>query len=500
MKRRLKFAFIIILLVNISMLQAQKKPNIIVFMVDDMGWQDTSYPFDSALSAYNKIYSTINMQKLAKMGVAFTNAYSTPVCTPSRVSLLTGMNVLQHQVTNWTSPFKDAPTGQKDKQFAEPKWNHNGLSPVPGIPHTAYATPISQILKDNGYFTIHAGKAHWASSGTPGSNPYSLGFIVNIAGTSTGRPASFLGKENFGRNTADYHGVENMQEYFGKDIYLTEALTLEALKALDYPVKNKLPFFLNLGHYALHDPLMADNRYYEKYLAQGLSKNEAKYASMIEGMDKSLGDILAYLEKHAIIDNTHIIFISDNGGLSLTPPRDGEPHTHNAPLRSGKGSIYEGGIRVPLIIKGTKGNVKGKRIDTPVIIEDIFPTILDMSKVRYSALPQKIDGRSAMGYLDGKTKNDTDSRPLFFHTPNKWTQNDGDGFNYKSAVRKGFFKLIYNWRQDSYELYHLIDDIGEKNNLIAVKEVQSIATELKEILHTRIKSSSSPVPSKTVEK
>src|SRR5690606_27273837 len=145
------------------------------------------------------------MQKLAKMGVAFTNAYSTPVCTPSRVSLLTGMNVLQHQVTNWTSPFKDAPTGQKDKQFAEPKWNHNGLSPVPGIPHTAYATPISQILKDIGYFTIPDATAFRASPRQPRSYPQYFVFIVNIAGIYTGTPATFLHKGHFGRNTESYH-------------------------------------------------------------------------------------------------------------------------------------------------------------------------------------------------------------------------------------------------------------------------------------------------------
>lgn len=473
---------------------AQSRPNIIVFMVDDMGWQDTSYPFDTVASAFNKIYHTPNMERLAKEGVAFSNAYSTPVCTPSRVSMLTGMNTSQHHVTNWTDFMIDRPTGRKDNELEEPSWNHNGLSPIPDIPNTVYAKPLSQILKENGYFTIHAGKAHWASAGTPGSNPHSLGFVVNISGTSTGRPASYYGKENFGRMTTDYHGVENLQEYFQQDIYLTEALTQEALKTLDYPIDNKLPFFLNLSHYAVHDPLMEDNRFYQKYLDKGLTKNEAKYASMLEGMDKSLGDVMDYLEQKNIAQNTYIIFISDNGGLSLSPTRDGQSHTHNKPLRSGKGSIYEGGIRVPLIIKGIKGQQENNSVNTPVIIEDIFPTIIEMSKAKKTETPQKIDGKSAFPYLTKKKIKEDVERALVFHIPNKWTNTDGDGFNYRSAIRKGNYKLVHSMRTDSYELFDLSSDLGESKNLILDKEYEKIAKELKSELNTILQQNNAPMP------
>lgn len=455
---------------------AQQHPNVIIFMVDDMGWQDTSYPFYKQATAFNTYYETPNMVQLAKEGIAFTDAYATPVCTPSRVSLLSGMNASRHGITNWTSPFKDRPTDAIDSTFNRPEWNYNGLSPVNNINNTAIATPLPQVLKDNGYLTIHVGKAHWAAAGTPGSNPYSMGFVVNVSGTSTGRPASYNGQDNFGRLTTDYHGTENLQEYFGHDIFLTEAITQEALKTLDFPIAQKQPFFLNLCHYALHDPLMPDPRFYQKYLNKGLSEQEAKYASMIEGMDKSLGDVMAYLDKKGVANNTYIIFISDNGGLTLPPSRGGEPYTHNKPLRSGKGSIYEGGIRIPLLIKGPNVEQVGRRITEPVIIEDLFPTILEMT---HSAgdIQQVIDGKSIMPLLKNGKSVDK-NRSLIFHIPNKWTTNDDDGFNFRSAIRKGDFKLVKNIRNDSYELYNIETDIGESNNLIANKKYNKIKLEL----------------------
>ena len=484
---------ILFLLIAFGSAHAQKKPNIIIFMVDDMGWQDTSYPFADQATDFNKKYHTPNMERLAQEGMSFTDAYSTPVCTPTRVSLITGMNASRHHVTNWTAPFKDNPTGNQDEQMEEPEWNHNGMSPIPNIAHTIYADALPQILKDNGYFTIQAGKAHWGSAGTPGSNPYSLGFTVNIAGTSTGRPASYWGEENFGRTGKDYHGIENLQEYFGEDINLTEALTREALKSLDYPIQHKTPFFLNLCHYALHDPLMEDRRFFQKYLVQGLSQNEAKYASMIESMDKSLGDVMDFLEQHKIKENTYIIFISDNGGLSTVPPRDGIAHTHNKPLRSGKGSIYEGGIRVPLIIKGINKDVKNKRSGVPVIVEDIFSTVLDMAQLKKVQTVQQVDGVSNLALLKNPQTSRAD-RALIFHIPNKWTKSEGDGFNYRSAIRKGKYKLVWSLRNDTYELFDLEQDLGEQHNIIQQTRMTKIAEELKAELKATLEKNKAPMP------
>lgn len=456
--------FLLFLLFSFS-LSAQDRPNIIVFLIDDMGWQDTSLPFWTKETSLNKRYHTPNMERLAREGMKFTNAYATPVCTPTRVSLITGMNAAHHGITNWTHVQKDTPTDQEDDQFNIADWNYNGLSPVEGVPHTVHATALPQILKDNGYFTIHVGKGHWASMGTPGSNPLNLGFMVNIAGNSIGQPQSYLGTENFGNipGKATFHAVDNMTEYFGSEIFLTEALTREAIKSLEAPIRNNQPFFLNFAHYAVHTPLQADDRYYQKYLNAGLNETEAKYASMIEGMDKSLGDVLDYLEAKNVEDNTVVIFMTDNGGLSLTPPRGGEAHTHNLPLRAGKGSVYEGGIRVPMIVKWPGVAKAGEVADQYVIVEDFFPSILEMAEVRNYKTLQTVDGESFVPILRNARQRD-DDRALIWHMPNKW-QPDGPGINYKSAIRRGDWKLVYHMRDGRVELFNLKNDIGETTDV-----------------------------------
>lgn len=302
-------------------LSKNKRPNIIVFLVDDMGWMDTSVPFADSTYPLNKRYKTPNMERMAREGMKFTNAYATPVCTPSRTSLVTGMNAAHHGVTNWTSPYKNNNTDSPDEQFLPADWNYQGLSNVAGYEKTVSATTFPQLLKDNGYFTIHVGKGHWGPSGMPGANPYNLGFMVNIAGNSTGQPQSYQGYENYGNipGKATIHAVQDLQQYYGSETFLTEALTIEALKALDAPVRNKQPFYLNMAHYAVHAPLMADKRFVQKYLDQGLDTMGAYFASMVEGMDKSLGDIMDYLKKKGIENNTVILFMSDNGSLSLYP-------------------------------------------------------------------------------------------------------------------------------------------------------------------------------------
>src|SRR5690606_13995047 len=164
---------------------------------------------------------------------------------------------------------------------------------------------------------------------------------------------SYLGKENYGNvpGKFTYNAVQDLAEYYGTDTFLTEALTLEALKSIDQPAKTDQPFYLHLAHYAIHVPLYEDERFIQKYYDRGLDPREAQYASLVEGMHKSLGDVMDYLEENDLVDNSIILFMSDNGGLSLENTRGGAPHTQNLPLRAGKGSLYEGGIRVPMIVK-----------------------------------------------------------------------------------------------------------------------------------------------------
>lgn len=461
-----KIALLALLFFQLKVTAQNQRPNIIVFLIDDMGWMDTSVPFGDSLQPLNKRYHTPNMERLAREGVKFTNAYATPVCTPSRASLMTGINAAHHGITNWTSPLRDNPTDREDQEFDRANWNYNGYSGLTAVPHALQATPLPTLLNDAGYFTIHVGKAHWGSIGTPGANPYNLGFQVNIAGHSAGHPQSYQGKDNYGNipGKASVQAVPDLQEYHGTDTFLTEALTLEAIKSLKDPIDKKRPFFLHLAHYAIHDPLQPDKRFVQKYLDAGLPAQEANYASLIEGMDKSLGDLMNFLEASGVANNTVVLFMSDNGGLSLVPPRAGSAHIHNLPLRAGKGSVYEGGIRVPMLVKWPKNSKAGSICSEPVIIEDFFPSILEIAGIKQAKTVQQVDGKSFVSAITSPMLKNNPDRPLIWHYPNKWQAVDGPGINYYSAMRKGDWKLVYSMRQQKLELYNLKEDIREQQD------------------------------------
>ena len=486
--------FIIVAFLGLKLsLFSQTKPNIIVFLVDDMGWQDCSVNFWTLASPLNKLYHTPNMERLAQQGMKFTNAYAAPVCTPSRSSMLSGVNSAHLGITNWTSPWKNYNTDSKDEQMSESVWNINGLSPVPGIEKTYYATPFPALLKEAGYYTIHVGKAHWAPMGTPGANPYNMGFMVNVSGHAAGHPQSYYGKDNYGNisGKTSAQAVPDLEEYFGTDTFLTEALTLEAIKALQAPIRNKQPFYLNMANYAVHTPIMADKRFIKKYLDTGVDTTEAKYASLIEGMDKSLGDIMDFLKEKKVDQNTIIIFMSDNGGLSTTPLRGGKAHSQNLPLKAGKGSVYEGGIREPMIIKWPGVVQPNSTANQYVMIEDFFPTILQMAGLKNYKLVQSVDGKSLIPILKNANYSDT-SRSLIWHYPNKWIDKDGPGINYYSAIRKGNWKMIYSMRTGKKELYNLAIDMGESNDLS--ENYTDKLLELSTLLSNQLRKWKAPMP------
>ena len=440
-------------------------PNIVLFLVDDMGWQDTSVPFWHERTPFNDRYHTPNMERMAREGMKFTQAYATPVCSPTRISLMTGMNAARHRVTNWTLK-KDAlqPMETNHETLLFPEWNVNGMSPVSGDEKAVHATPLPRVLQNEGYFTIHSGKAHLGAIGTPGADPLKLGFDVNIAGHAAGAPESYLGMENFGngKEGKEDWAVPGLEKYHGEDIFLTEAITREALAAVDSAVTAQQPFFLYMAHYAVHTPIMGDDRFVQKYFEQGLDSTEAKYASMVEGMDKSLGDIMDYLEEKKIAENTIILFMSDNGGLSVHA-RGGEPNTHNKPLSSGKGSAHEGGIREPMLVKWPGKVPVNSMTDAQLIIEDFYPTILEMAEIDSVDTVQEIDGKSFMHLLRGELRNE--ERPLFWHYPNEWGPS-GPGIGASSTVRLGDWKLIYYHADGNMELFNLREDIGESDNLM----------------------------------
>ena len=456
----------------------QDKPNIILFMVDDMGWQDTSVPFWTEKTHFNERYHTPNMERLAEQGMKFTQAYACAVCSPTRVSLMTGMNAAHHRVTNWTLR-KNTMQVKPPEGLQIPKWNVNGIGVDKDLENSIYTPqPLPKVLQSNGYTTIHCGKAHFGAIGTKASDPTNIGFTVNIAGHAAGGPASYLGTDNFAQKEPSVWDVPGLEEFHGQDIFLTEALTQKAIQAVEQSVEADKPFFLYMSHYAVHTPIMGDKRFEQKYLDAGLHPIEAQYATLIEGMDKSLGDIMDYVDAKGISDNTVILFMSDNGGLSAHG-RGGEKHTHNYPLSSGKGSIHEGGIREPMIVKWP-GIVKPQsQCDEYVIIEDFYPTILQMAGLQQlEGECQPIDGVSFVDKLKGK-KSDDLNRPLFWHYPNNWGPS-GPGIGTYSAIRKGDWKLIFYYTDSSFELFDIRIDIGEHNNLAAEKSLitQALANEL----------------------
>ena len=515
---------------------AADKPNIVFFIIDDMGWVDSSVAYGEEVYPNNLKFHTPNMQRLASQGVMLTNAYACPVSTPTRTSLITGVNAAHSRITNWTSTTKDTPSdatggavamaqsGVNEDltgRFVRPDWNLNGMSPVEGVENTLYATPLPRLLQDEGYYTIHVGKAHWASAGTPGASPYNMGYLVNVSGTVAGMPRSYYSEDNYGNTPQLWNmlAVQNMTEYYGTGIHLTEALTREALKTLDFPIANNIPFYLYFAHYATHTPIQRDPRFIQKYLDAGLDEGQARYASMVEGVDKSLGDLLDFLEKRGVAEDTIIIFMTDNGGNAENKAKGGVRFMHNLPLRNGKGSVYEGGIRVPMMVKWSGKVAPATRVNTPVICEDMFPTILEMAGVKGYDVVQDVDGKSLVNLVtkgsklaekaakkgeiaDQKAANAfvvpesvsgiDPERTLIFHYPHQWKGYELEDIDYLSAMRKGDWKLVYRMRTGALELYNLEDDLGEQNNVAAAnpEKVKELAAELS----AKLREWKSPMP------
>lgn len=448
-----------------GVVDSKDRPNIILFLVDDMGWQDTSVPFHSEVTDLNRLYRTPNMESLARRGMKFTQAYACSVCSPTRISLMTGLSAARHRVTNWTLN-KNSTNDAKHPTLEMPEWNVNGLSPVAGIERTVHAKSIPAYLKTAGYRTIHVGKAHFGANGTPAADPTSIGFDVNIAGHAAGAPGSFLATKNFGDQGV--WAVPGLEKYHGKDIFLTEALTLEANLAVDQAVSDGKPFFLYMANYAVHVPFSPDPRFYQAYRDRGISHTESMYAALIEGMDKSLGDILENVERHGLTKDTIVIFMSDNGGLSATG-RGGQKHTHNLPLSSGKGSAHEGGTRVPMIVCQPGVTQAQSVCKQPVIIEDFFPTILEMAGIEdVDQVGGIVDGISFTNLLSGKKDKLRENRPFVWHFPNNWGPS-GPGIGPTSSIRRGDWKLIYYHADQNFELFNVSHDIEEQNNLAEKK-------------------------------
>ncbi len=473
---------------------APDRPNIILFMVDDMGWQDTSLPFWNQRTKYNEMFRTPNMERLAAQGMKFTQAYACSVSSPSRVSLITGANNARHRVTNWTL-FKDKNTDIASDVVATDNWNLNGASLVPGTDSTfVSASSFVEELRRAGYHTIHVGKGHFGAIGTPGENPCHWGFETNIAGHGAGGLATYLSEKNFGHRDDGtpyaFNAIPDLELYWGKGVFATEALTQEAIKALDASAAYNQPFFLYMSHYAVHVPVDRDVRFYDSYIARGYSSKEAAYASLVEGMDKSLGDIMDWVEKSGQASNTIIIFMSDNGGLASEPAwRDGPVDTQNYPLDSGKGSFHEGGIRVPMIVSWPGVAEQGSECGNYLMIEDFYPSILEMAGID-SYDTTNVDGISFVPMI--RSGADTSvGRPLVWNYPNIWG-NNGRGINLNCAIRLDDWKLIYYYETGCKELFNVTADISETHDMAA--ERPDIVADLSARLGTLLRQRSATRP------
>lgn len=458
-----------------NILQEQKQqPNIVVFLVDDMGVMDTSVPFLTDAQGkpkrypLNDYYITPSMERLAKQGVRFNNFYAMSVCSPTRISIMTGQNAARHHATNWINPVKNnrGPQGP-------PEWNWEGLNKDD--------ITLARLLQKKGYETIHVGKGHFGARDFPGANPSNLGFDVNIAGASFGAPGSYYGEKKYGLGTKRArHAVPHLEKYHGTETFLTEALTIEANAAVTTAVKEDKPFFLYMAHYAVHAPFDSDPRFAAHYKNSGKPPAAQAFATLIEGMDKSLGDILNHLEKLGVAENTLVFFLGDNG--SDAPLGHQHEVACAAPLRGKKGAHYEGGMRVPFIAAWAKRNSNNKfqkRLPIPAntiqtqtaAVQDLFPTILNFTGTK---VPEKhtVDGVQLDTLISGKPDTSRDQKFLMHypHSPHR--------SNYFTTYRDGDWKVIYHYvpSKDSegahYQLYHLANDPFEQKNLAESKPMR----------------------------
>lgn len=429
----------------------QDRPNVIVFLVDDMGLMDTSVPIltdeqgQPKRYPLNDFYRTPNMEVLASRGIRFSNFHAMSVCSPTRISLMTGQNAARHRTTNWINPDKDnrGDNGPKD-------WNWQGLN--------RQSVTLARVLQAAGYRTIQVGKGHFGPRGSEGANPNNLGFDVSVGGASIGAPGSYYSEKKYGKVTQKAQAaVPDLEGYYDSGLFLTEALTREAKLRVTESVESGKPFFLYFAHYAVHSPFDSDPRFAANYLNSGKPKNAQAYATLIEGMDKSLGDILEHLQKLGVDRDTVIFFLGDNGSDSPL----GEAHNvgSSAPLRGKKGSHYEGGTRVPFIAAwATPDNsrsvqkrmpISAGRVQTQLAaVQDLFPTITELvqagsldASIPKSILPEShvVDGLTLQTLLTGQPD---PNRPQQFlmHYPHAPHRSD-----YFTVWRDGDWKLVYHY-------------------------------------------------------
>ena len=432
------------------------RPNIIMIVIDDLGWSDVGY------NLHGNAFETPHIDKLASSSLVFTNAYAgASNCAPSRAVLMSGQYTPRHGVYT-VSPANRGNEKTRKLMAAE---NRNTLRDT--------NVTLAETLKAAGYTTGHFGKWHL------GDDPKTQGFDHNVAGYNKGHPKTYFSPYNI-----------PFLEDGPKGEYLPDRITTEAITWIE-SVKDKT-FFAYIPYYTVHTPLQAVTAIKQKYLIKPGIANEkqATYAAMVESMDTNIGRILQAIKRNKLAQNTLVIFTSDNGGIRAIAAQD--------PLRAGKGSYYEGGIRVPLIVSWP-GKIQADIEDTPVINADFYPTLINITKAKKPR--QTLDGMDLTELM--LYRKSLADRTLYWHFPiyleaynARVDQGKDPLFRTRpgSALRKGKWKLIHYFEDKSYELYDLESDLGEHINF--AKYYPNVMRELKGDLHRWWKITSAPIPTK----
>jgi arylsulfatase A-like enzyme len=415
----------------------RRPPNVVVILIDDMGWADTGV-YGSSLSR------TPNIDALAARGMRFTDAYAAaPVCSPSRAALLTGRAPARLHLTDWLPGREDGPA----QKMLRPPIRQ-------ALPREELT--LAELLKGAGYVSAHVGKWHL---GGEGFGPSEQGFDVNVAGDHHGTPVSYFYPYRRGEEFTP--GLEEGRP--GE--YLTDRLTSEAEAFIE---RNRdRPFFLELWHYAVHIPMRAKAEKVEKYRAlvrPGAPQTNPIYAAMVESVDESVGRVVAKLRELSLLDDTLVVFTSDNGGLHVEEGPN-TPATNNAPLRAGKGYLYEGGIRVPFIVQWPSVVRPGAVCAAPVTGTDVFATVAEAAGVRQTT---GVDGVSLLPQLKGACG--PGRRALYWHYPHYSNQ----GGRPAGAVRAGRYKLVEFYDGGQVELYDLARDPGETHDISGERPGQAL--------------------------
>ena len=434
-------------------------PNVVFILADDFGWTDVSGG-NTNMGNGSDYYRTPHIDALMAKGMSFDNAYACPNCAPTRATLMSGQYSTRHGMYTVSDPNR-GPAELRALNAAE---NKTEVAPE--------VVTMAEMFKGAGYDTYHLGKWHLGVDGQ-GTGPMDQGFDVNFGGTHTGSIRNM-----FSINGGTYTRLEECVPKNGKDgEFFADRMTDQALTYLEDRTKegDKDPFFMYLSHYSVHTPISAPKADIENVGDRPVGKRHTHkvYAAMVENLDNNIGRVMDYLEQtddprnpgKKMIENTLVVFYGDNGGLGgyKSEGIKWSEVTVQTPLRCGKGSLYEGGMRVPMIVRWD-GMVKPNTISSQVMTTaDFYKTFIDVAKAKTPE--QELDGESLLGILTGKAaKLERDT--IYMHFP-AYLQGSKKTWRCKpgTTMRQGDWKLIFHYETDEFELYNLAEDIGEKKNL-----------------------------------